>query len=268
MSKNPLITVITVVLNAKNHIEKTIQSVINQTYPHIEYIVIDGGSADGTIDIIKKYEGKIALFKSEPDKGIFDAMNKGIDLANGEWINFMNAGDYFYTNDIIQSIFNKEETRQDVIYGDSAASYYIGDRVFTKTRPAPEPENFWRTFPCHQSEFYKTFILKKNKYFINEKGADAILRLDLYHNKKAGFKKINKIVSYYSGGGFSAVCPFERPRFRLLKNNLYVWGFARRYNKAFAVDFYYFTRLIIDFLTISVLKFLPPGPRYFIFKQK
>lgn len=94
MKNNPLISVVTVSYNAVLTIEQTILSVINQTYPHIEYIIIDGGSTDGTVDIIKKYANRIAYWVSKPDKGIYDAMNKGIRTAKGEWINFMNAGGF------------------------------------------------------------------------------------------------------------------------------------------------------------------------------
>ena len=86
MKNNPLISVVTVSYNAVLTIEQTILSVINQTYPHIEYIIIDGGSTDGTVDIIKKYANRIAYWVSEPDKGIYDAMNKGVVVATGEWI--------------------------------------------------------------------------------------------------------------------------------------------------------------------------------------
>jgi len=104
----PLITVITVVLNGEKALEETIKSVISQTYPNVEYIIIDGGSTDGTLDIIKKYEDYIDYWVSEPDKGIYDAMNKGVDLTTGQWINFINAGDRFYDEDLIEEIFSKD----------------------------------------------------------------------------------------------------------------------------------------------------------------
>ena len=98
------ITVITVCHNAAKTLEKTIKSVLNQTYPNIEYIIIDGGSTDDTVDIIKRYADRLAYWISEPDKGIYDAMNKGIEVATGEWINFMNAGDTFYEENTIDFV--------------------------------------------------------------------------------------------------------------------------------------------------------------------
>jgi len=90
-----VVSIITVVLNDMKGLEKTIQSMINQTYDNVEYIIIDGGSTDGTLDIIKKYEDKIDYWVSERDRGIYDAMNKGIDVASGNGLLFLNAGDYF-----------------------------------------------------------------------------------------------------------------------------------------------------------------------------
>lgn len=114
---NPLISVVTVSYNAVTTIEKTILSVINQNYSNIEYIVIDGGSIDGTVDIIKKYADKITYWVSEPDKGIYDAMNKGIIVATGEWINFMNTGDTFYNENVFSEIFELNSYTEDVISG-------------------------------------------------------------------------------------------------------------------------------------------------------
>jgi glycosyltransferase involved in cell wall biosynthesis len=100
--------VITVVLNGEKTLEETIKSVISQTYPNVEYIIIDGGSTDGTLDIIKKYEDYIDYWVSEPDKGIYDAMNKGIVISFGEWLNMLNSGDLYYNSIVIENIYTKE----------------------------------------------------------------------------------------------------------------------------------------------------------------
>lgn len=107
------ITVVTVCYNAVKELEKTMLSVLNQTYPNIEYVVIDGASNDGTVDVIKKYADRLSYWVSEPDKGIYDAMNKGIQHATGEWINFLNAGDEYSFSTILEtmSTYIEEDAR-------------------------------------------------------------------------------------------------------------------------------------------------------------
>lgn len=115
----PLVSIITVVYNDQRSLRKTIESVIGQTYKNIEFIIIDGGSTDGTLDVIKEYEKYINSWISEPDKGVYDAMNKGLKLASGEWINFLNAEDTFYSNYTVGDIFyNKNNHHFKLIYGD------------------------------------------------------------------------------------------------------------------------------------------------------
>lgn len=103
-SSKPLISIITVVYNGAHALESTIQGVIEQTYTDIEYIIIDGGSQDGTVDIIKKYEQKITRWISEKDQGIYDAMNKGLRHARGEWVYFLNCQDYFYSRTVLSEV--------------------------------------------------------------------------------------------------------------------------------------------------------------------
>jgi glycosyltransferase involved in cell wall biosynthesis len=128
----PLITIITVVRNGERHIEQTILSVLNQPYDNIEYILIDGGSTDGTLDIIRKYEDRIAYWTSEPDHGIYDAMNKGIKASSGILINLLNADDYLEPN-AVQSIADEflDINRTCIIYSDV---YYIDERYSVKAR--------------------------------------------------------------------------------------------------------------------------------------
>jgi glycosyltransferase involved in cell wall biosynthesis len=99
-----LVSIITVVKNGENLLEKTIQSVLSQTYQNIEYIIIDGASTDGTVNLIRQYGEKICHWVSEPDSGISEAFNKGIYLSNGDWINFLNAGDVFWQKDTVERV--------------------------------------------------------------------------------------------------------------------------------------------------------------------
>jgi len=115
---SPLVTIITVVYNGEKHIEQTILSVTNQTYQNIEYLIIDGGSTDGTCDIIKKYENKIDYWLSEPDGGIYEAMNKGISLAKGQLIGFINSDDWYEETAVSEVVkFLKDDPAVHVLSG-------------------------------------------------------------------------------------------------------------------------------------------------------
>jgi glycosyltransferase involved in cell wall biosynthesis len=119
ISKSPKISIITVVYNCEAFIENTILSVIQQKFLDMEYIIVDGGSTDGTLEIIKKYNNKIDYWISEPDNGIYGAMNKGIDLARGEWLNFMNSGDVFVYDNVLSKTFSQNISNNiDFIYSD------------------------------------------------------------------------------------------------------------------------------------------------------
>jgi glycosyltransferase involved in cell wall biosynthesis len=162
----PLVTVITVVFNAAQQIEATLQSVLAQTYDNIEYLVIDGGSDDGTLDILRKYEDRIDYWVSEPDAGIYDAMNKGVDLASGAWINFMNAGDSLFDAHTINALFSDpEKTRGvDVIFGDVVMIYpqYGG---MSKVKKAGQLRDLWKGMQfSHQSVLIATAYQKRNKF--------------------------------------------------------------------------------------------------------
>ena len=117
-SERPLVSIITVVLNNEETIEQTIKSVINQTYSNIEYIIIDGGSTDGTLDIIRNYDDQIAYWLSEPDKGISDAFNKGIRLSTGEFIGILNADDWLSKDQVGNGVKALKNSSADFVFGD------------------------------------------------------------------------------------------------------------------------------------------------------
>jgi len=203
MQDYPLVTIITVVFNGKRTLEETIISVINQSYKNMEYIIIDGNSTDGTLDIIKKYEEKIHYWVSEPDKGIYNAMNKGIDRANGEWINFMNSGDKFYSTTTLQEVFEKNNTPEsDIIYGDALLIYDFGSYV-KKARPL---ETMLTQLPfSHQASFVKSRLIKAIKFdesYISS--GDYQFFYNSYLSKHIFFYVSIVIAEYYAEQGISS----------------------------------------------------------------
>ncbi len=202
----PLVTVVTVVLNNKDGLEKTIKSVINQTYPNVEYIVIDGGSTDGTLDVIRRYENYIDYWISESDEGIYDAMNKGILLALGKWINFMNSGDCFVNLNVLYKIFidiYNEVFNYDIIYGNTVINYGKFERIF-KAKNVKEIKK-GMVF-CHQSSFIKTSLHKKKLYnsLKYKLAADFDFFFTSYLEERF-FKKLDTTISKNSIGGESFV---------------------------------------------------------------
>jgi glycosyltransferase involved in cell wall biosynthesis len=200
---SPLITVITVNYNHAGALEKTIQSVVAQTCASVEYIVIDGASTDGSTGIIKKYESKITNWLSEKDTGIYNAMNKGIGKASGEWICFLNSGDTFVDPQTIQRIVDKIQYSQpDIIYGNILIEQQDG---VLKERIAREPCNIHRMHFCHQSAFVKTALLRK--YLFDEKhkmSADLKFFKQCYYNQST-FVHVDFPVVIYDTSGISNV---------------------------------------------------------------
>lgn len=198
----PKISIITVCYNAAATIESTIQSVISQDYPSIEYIIIDGKSTDGTMTIINRYSDKIDIVISEKDNGIYDAMNKGIDLASGEWITFKNAGDLFLSHDTLTKFFS-EPVPEDVaiVHGDCL---YLNDWGYVLAKPSILHKTYKKGMPVlHPAAFVRTSYHKKHKF-------DASLRSSgdhkfMYESLLMGAKFLYRplCVSTFPTGGFA-----------------------------------------------------------------
>jgi glycosyltransferase involved in cell wall biosynthesis len=141
---HPRLSIVTVVFNNVRHIERTLESVIRQTYPHIEYIVIDGGSTDGTIDVIRKYADRITCLVSEKDRGIYDAMNKGLALATGDYVLFMNSGDELYQPETVANVFTSAPDA-DIYYGETEMIDENRNSLGQRRHAAPEVFT-WRSF--------------------------------------------------------------------------------------------------------------------------
>jgi len=228
----PTVTVITVTLNDAEKLEKTICCVLEQTYPLIEYIIIDGRSTDSTPGLLKKYEGKIHRVVSEPDNGIFDAMNKGIDLASGKWIIFLNAGDYFYEKNTVETVFNTGYGDAHFIYGHT---YFLGGD-FRGVVKAWSFDSLWKTMIfTHQSLFTRGDVLKKHKFDTSFKiCADYQLIFDSYMEGLRFFNS-DKVIAAFDPG-FSEV---SRARMAIEK-----WKVVKRYRNDLKFHWFYFTLFI------------------------
>ena len=169
--EQPLISVVTVCRNACAMLARTMESVWMQTYTNIEYIVVDGDSTDGTLELLKKSSDKISVWISELDKGIYDAMNKGASLANGQWVIFMNAGDCFADSYVLERIFTKSY-QADVIYGDVLKNGQV--------KKSLSPRNSHRMYFCHQSVLIRKELLKEFPF-------------DISHRMSADFKQMKQL---------------------------------------------------------------------------
>lgn len=164
----PLVTIITITFQAEKQLVRTLESVLHQTYTNIEYVVVDGHSTDATIHIIQKYEQlfleKNISFRwmSEPDKGIYDAMNKGIQMATGDYLWFMNAGDQIASNDCLERIMDGlPEIRPDFIYGETKIVDEMGEIMGDRRLKAPEELN-WKSFKMGMLVCHQSMLVKKN----------------------------------------------------------------------------------------------------------
>ncbi|SKB67055.1 Glycosyltransferase involved in cell wall bisynthesis [Sphingobacterium nematocida] len=198
------ISIITIVYNNVRDIEYTISSVLNQSYPDIEYIVIDGASTDGTLDIINRYKDRINTIVSEKDAGIYDAMNKGLALATGDYVLFLNSGDELYDNDTIRCIVEKGKGA-DIIYGET--KLVDEQRHIIADRRHRTPDKFdWQSFRygmniCHQAIYIKRSIAEPYdlKYHLSA-DIDWIIRAA---KKAKTTQNVHNYVARYLVGGMS-----------------------------------------------------------------
>lgn len=200
-SKSPLITIITPTYNVEDSLEATIKSIIEQDYDNIEHIIVDGASTDGTLDIIKKYESKITKYVSEPDKGIYEAMNKGVNLATGSYINIMNSADTFTSKDTISKavqIIKKKEIKG-IYYGD--ANVVGKDSVKVKVS---DPEFLYeRMSISHQACFVHTDLYREFPFNETLKIASDFEFFHTMHKKDIPFINLNNIVTNFDTTGIS-----------------------------------------------------------------
>lgn len=202
------VSIITVCYNSAATIEDTITSVLSQDYKNIEYIVIDGGSSDATLDIINKYREQISIVISEPDKGIYDAMNKGIKNATGNIVGILNSDDFYETKDVISEIVNNFDIDTDIVFGNLIFVKPENIKKITRFYSLPHFKAWKLRFgwmPPHPATFIKKSVYDKyGLYKINYKiSADYEVFVRFLLVNKVNFKHINKILVRMRDGGVS-----------------------------------------------------------------
>ena len=214
------ISIITVVYNSEKYIRRTIESIVGQDYPAIEYIIIDGKSKDTTMQIVNEYRDRIAVVVSEPDKGLYDAMNKGLRLATGSYVLYINSGDALSSPTLLSDIFNNVPADSDVIYGDTQITDEDGNILHNRRHRPPE-QLTWRDYKrgmlvCHQS-----FIAKRtlcNEYDTQYRYAadfDWCLNILL---KSRVVTNYGKDISLFMDGGQTkrTIVPGLKERYRIM----------------------------------------------------
>ncbi len=203
---SPLISLVTVVFNGERLIAETLRSAIHQTYKNIELIIVDGGSKDKTVEAAKQFSSHISTLISEPDKGIYDAMNKGIKAAKGEWIYFLNVGDRFYDDNVLSDIFSRDLlSAYDFIYAQvetinepTGVDYINGEKITMK--------DFYVRYPiCHQATFTRKKAFEEiGGYNISYKlAADTEWFVRFFKKYEDCALFIPRIISYYDVQGTS-----------------------------------------------------------------
>jgi glycosyltransferase involved in cell wall biosynthesis len=183
------ISVITVVLNNMAYIADCINSVIGQTYKNYEYIIIDGGSTDGTIRVLEKYTNRISRWISETDQGIYDAMNKGIKLASGDIIGFLNADDVYYDVDVLENIVS--------VMSDTSIDACYSDLVYVDKNDLNKVVRYWRSDEFKAGFFEKGWVPAHPTFFARKSVYDQYGNFDLNYKLAADFELMARFLEYH-----------------------------------------------------------------------
>ena len=214
----PKLSVITIVYNNVKDIERTVLSVLNQSYPNLQYIIIDGASSDGTMEVVNRYRDRIQKVISEPDKGIYDAMNKGLKEATGDYILFMNSGDELYDKDTVAQVFKTAENA-DIYYGETEMYDENWESLGQRRHAAPESFN-WKSFKYGMNISHQAIYVKRTlaePYDLSYKYSADIDWIIKVAKKSTKIVNTHRYVAKYLVGGISKKKHLEslKERFRI-----------------------------------------------------
>jgi glycosyltransferase involved in cell wall biosynthesis len=210
--EQPLVSIVTVVFNGATTLERTLQSVLAQSYPHIEYIIVDGGSTDGTLDLLRRHEDRLDLWVSERDKGIYDAMNKGIALSTGDWVALINADDWYEVGTIARVMeVVKDRPDINIVHGDIWIHYPNGHRKIKRAKLNGFLLKYWEMVLNHP-----TFFVRRGYYA--GRPFDAMLKVSGDHKwtlrawleDRRQFLYLPEVLANFTAGGASMSVSLKR----------------------------------------------------------
>lgn len=208
----PLVSIVTVVYNGAQTLRRTIESVLGQSYGNIEYIIVDGGSTDGTIDLIREYDDRLAYWTSSKDKGIYDAMNKGIALCTGQWVGLINADDW-YENDTVERVVAAVVSRPgaNVVHGDIWMRYPNGERSLKQARVSGFLLKYWEMVLNHPSFFVRRTFYQGRPFDERLRvSADHKWTYEAYRDARESFVYLPAPLANFTVGGASMSVPLKR----------------------------------------------------------
>ena len=200
---NQKVSIITITYNNLDGLKRTRESVISQTYEDYEWIVIDGGSTDGTREFLQEHAEEMSYWCSEKDEGVYNAQNKGTSQASGDYCIYMNAGDSFYDKDVLKNVFS-EVHEEDILYGDWAQVFPDGKKRYIEPSDSVDYAFFFVDNICHQAMFIKTSLLKESPYDETYRLYADWAKWTEFAYKGKTFKYIHQRICYFMMDGMSA----------------------------------------------------------------
>jgi len=208
----PLVSVVTVVYNGVDTIERTIRGVLGQTWPNIEHIIVDGGSTDGTLDVLRRYEDRIALWTSGPDEGIFDAMNKGVASCAGEWVGLINADDW-YPPGAVERVMREVPLHPgaNIFHGDIWLEFPNGQHTVKKPKISGFLLKYWEMTLNHPSFFVRRSYYDGRPFDAKLRvRADHLWAVQAFLEDRAGLVYIPEPLAHFTVGGASTTASFAK----------------------------------------------------------